>query len=161
MRLAISSCKPYLPLPVKVNEKAQFARMRSGCENGSTVVMLSPVSYKRDICSTRLKSVVRIRAAGLIPRLPCTLEIIVGSKRITNHRAEESPEGEDRHFGRRDGHDDPGAAAGRSGISRLAISEAPARPARELRRSEPHAARHRSGDPAPVPRSRRGYHQNQ
>src|ERR1700757_2645617 len=113
--------------------------MRTRCENGGTVKTLSPVNYQRDICGALLKSVARIRTACLIPRPTCTWETYVESSGNTNRRAEESPEGEDRHFGRRHGHNDPGAAAGRSGVSRLAIPEAPARPAGELRRPEPYA----------------------
>src|ERR1700674_3683878 len=99
-------------------------------------IKLSPVNYKRAICSVLTKGVARFRMASLIPRPPYTWETYVGSQRNTNRRAKESPEGEDRHFGRRHGHDDPGATAGRSGVSRFAIFEAPARPARQFRRAK-------------------------
>src|SRR5258708_14354144 len=110
--------------------------MRSGCENVHTVIKVSPVKYKGEIFSPLLKSVDRIRAVGPIPGPLRTWEIVVGSKRITNRRSEESPQGEDRHFGRRHGDDDPGAAARRSGVSRIAISEPPARPPGTLLRAE-------------------------
>src|SRR5579862_143377 len=123
--------------------------------------MLSPVNYKGDICDIVLKSEGRISAACLNPRPPCTWETHVESKRITDRRAEETPEGEDRHFGRRHGHDDPGAAAGRGGVSRRTIPESPTRPAWKLRRPEPDPAGHRAGHSATVPRSRRRHHQDQ
>src|SRR5258708_34519132 len=132
--------------------------MRSGCENVHTVIKVSPVKYKGEIFSPLLKSVDRIRAVGPIPGPLRTREIVVGSKRITNRRSEESPEGEDRHFGRRDGDDDPGAAARRSGISRLAISETPARPAGKLRRAEYYATEHSAGVSTAISPSGPRYH---
>src|SRR6266851_6538796 len=135
--------------------------MRSGRENVSTVIKHSPVNYKGEIFSPLLNSVDRICAVGPIPGALHTWEIVVGSKRITNRRSEESPEGEDRHFGRRHGDDDPGAAARRSGVSRLAISEAPARPAGKLRRAEYYAAAYHAGHSTAISRSGRRYHQVQ
>jgi len=62
-------------------KRGRFAGLRSGCENVSTVKMLSPVNYKRDICRVLLKSVTGIRAARLFPSRYAHGRTYVGSKK--------------------------------------------------------------------------------